>query len=140
MLAFACATLLFAVSAPRLDRPPLPPEALAEEATHIVVGVVEARFSRERVSDALGKGTLEDYFAFEVHIEKAEKGEGLKAGELVYARAFEVKKAGEPNASGSSGHRPLPAPGDRVRVYLQKDKRGGFDVVYMNGFEILPKK
>lgn len=132
MLLFACAFLL-------ADRPPLSAEALKEEATHIVVGLVDARFSRPRVTSAIGKGTLEDHFAFEISIQKAEKGEGLKPGELVYARAFQVKQPGEPNATGSGGHHPLPEPGDYVRVYLQKDKKGGYDVVYANGFEILKK-
>ena len=154
---FLCtvALALLSASVSLAERVPLSPEQLGKEATHVVVGEVTRVFKTERTSNALGRGTIEDYFAVEIVIEKVEKNPTLAGGDVawdkvaaqqlredgtVYARCFSVKKAPIIPLPGPSGHSGRPAPGQRVRVYLQRDAKGGYDVVYPNGFEALPKK
>ena len=93
-------------------------------------------------------------YVAEVKVQNVEKGEGLKAGDLVYVRYW--RKAWSPPKdnpdmpppTGASGHWNLPKEGDVLRVYLtrnshdgyDKNDDGGFNVVGPNGFEKLPER
>ena len=108
------------------------PEQLERGATHRVVGEVQALYvavSRD--------GDYEDTKGVaEIRITGVEKGDGLKPGELVYARYWRRawRGAGSP-PSGSNGHRGLPKVGDAVDVYLKRAKDTGYDVLLPNGFQ-----
>jgi hypothetical protein len=121
----------------------LSPEQLRKTATHVVVGEVVAVFER---TDTDGSWKRTRHVA-EVRVTECEKGEGLKAGDLVYVRYWRRawKGWGAPPPS-TSGHRGLPAEGERLRVYLARNaydgfgednRDGGFNVIGANGFEKL---
>ena len=61
----------------------LPPARLADTATHIIVGAVTTIYATQTTDK---EWATTSYLA-EVRIKTVEKGGGLKAGELVYARA-----------------------------------------------------
>jgi hypothetical protein len=92
------------------------------------------------------------YYIAEIAVDKIEKGEGLKTGEVVHARyrwtkspGIGVLPPGDPGDPGDPGHRPTAVNGDSVRVYLVNKgyngagytTDGGYDVYYNNGFEIV---
>jgi len=124
----------------RAEKVPLSPEELRSTATHVVVGKVTAVYARTETS---GDWKYTHYVA-EVQIAETEKGEGLKKGDLVYARYWQrqwVSKAEQPPST--IGHRGLPGQGQMIRVYLAKNaydgfgntNDGGFNVIGANGFE-----
>lgn len=135
---------MFSMSVARAEKLDMSPESLMKIATHVVVGEVLQVFTRtEHVADR----EITRYVA-EVRVKRAEKGEGLKEGELVYVRYFTRKWTGDPEdmPAESGGHRGLPAVGGTLRIYLATNayngfgetKDGGFDVIGANGFERLP--
>lgn len=138
ILTLALATVVGAApSGP--EKPDMPPDALAKTATHVVVGKVEQIWSRVEDKDSWETTR----YVAEIRVEKAEKGDGLAAGELVYARYWHrVWDGFGQMPTDTVGHRGLPEPGQRVRVYLARDaydgfgeaKDGGFNVIGANGF------
>ena len=76
--------LATAVSA-RAEKVPLSPEELRSTATHVVVGQVTAIYTRNETT-AEWKYT---HYIAEVRVTETEKGEGLKKGDLVYARYWQ---------------------------------------------------
>jgi hypothetical protein len=123
------------------EKAPLSKRELQDTATHIVVGDVQAIYSRtERKGDY-------EYLRHvaEVRIDKMEKGEG--PGELIYVRFFDIvwKGVGQ-MPPGPSGHYPRPKRGDTYRFYLSQNaydgfsrdnNDGGFNVIYGNGVQPL---
>lgn len=79
----------------------------------------------------------------EIEIASVEKGERLKKGEIVYARAWSLKKVGDAgHRPGPSGHFHIPAEGEAVIAFLAYGKfpptgqsDNGYTVVYPNGIE-----
>jgi hypothetical protein len=133
---------VFAVSASYAVKPATPKKQLEKEATHIVTGKVQDISSTTQHS---GEYDLVYYIA-EIAVDKIEKGEGLKTGEVVNARYRWTKSRGiGVPPPGDPGHRPTPVKGDSVRVYLVNKgyngagytTDGGYDVYYNDGFEIL---
>ena len=125
----------------RAEKVPLSPEELHKTATHVVVGDVTAIYTR---TEKTGDWQYTHYVA-ELRVAKCEKGDGLKKGDLVYARYWHRQwispRKQEPN---TNGHRGLPKQGETVRIYLAKNaydgftfenKDGGFNVIGANGFE-----
>ncbi len=116
---------------------------LSKTATHLIVGKVAAVYER---TETTGDWKYTKYVA-EIRVSNCEKGEGLKKGDLVYARYWNRAWQGRgPMPPSTSGHRGLPAAGDTVRVYLARNaydgfdhdnKDGGFNVIGANGFEKL---
>jgi len=126
----------------RAEKANMSPDALARKATHIVVGKVNAIYTREHRE---GQWRYTRYVA-EVAIEKVEKGDGLDAGGLVYVRYWHREWNGEDMPATTTGHRGLPEEGERLRVYLARNAYdgfsrdntdGGFNVIGANGFERL---
>jgi hypothetical protein len=127
----------------RAEKVDMTPEELQRTATHVVVGKVLAVYERP---ESAGNWRYTRYVA-EVRVEKAEKGDGLKPGELVYARYWRKAWAGPGQPPpDTAGHRGLPAVGDTTRIYLARNaydgftfenKDGGFNVIGANGFEAL---
>ena len=142
-LAAAGLLVVVAVIAARValaERPHLPKEKLAAEASHTVVGKVLGVYKREVVEGRAHKTR----FLVEIEIESVEQGEGLTKGEMLYARAWRMKRYIGQMPPGPSGHSPVPKAGQRVRAHVvhgpyaataQKDQ--GFAVVYPNGIEVL---
>jgi hypothetical protein len=135
-LAIALATAVPA----RAEKVPLSPEELRSTATHVVVGQVTAIYTRNETT-AEWKYT---HYVAEVRVTETEKGDGLKKGDLVYARYWHrqwVSK--EKQRPDTNGHRGLPDQGETIRVYMAKNaydgfgntNDGGFNVIGANGFE-----
>src|SRR5262245_58699424 len=80
VLATCCTLLSFCVA--RGEKVPLSPEELRNTATHVVIGKVQGIFTR--TTDE-GDWRVTRYVA-EVKVEKAEKGDGVKEGDLLYVR------------------------------------------------------
>jgi len=112
-------------------------------ATHIIVGKVRSISFTKNVESAW----VTTAYVAEIAIDKIEKGEGLRVGDVVRARYLTRgwRGIGTPPPH-DSGHNPKPNNNDSVRVYLVNQgyngagytMDGGYDVYYKNGFEILP--
>ncbi len=126
------------------EKADLSPENLKEIATHVITG---------KVGDIYTMTTSEDDWKYTRHVAEVlvatvEKGEGLKAGDLVYARYWTRRWTGFSQMPPSTtGHRGLPEKDESLRIYLARNayegfygsKDGGYNVVGANGFERLPK-
>lgn len=125
-----------ALGAPLLapEKPDLSPEALAKIATHVVVGEVRQIWSREERSG----GWKTERFVAEVAVERAEKGDGVEPGQLVYARYWHRRWTlpGQ-GPTDTNGHRGLPEAGQRVRVYLARNAYDGFGRTDDHGFNVI---
>jgi hypothetical protein len=114
--------------------PPLGKEELKQSATHIVVGEVKRVYTSEKAGDRAG--FTDRVYAIEVAPSAIEKGEGLKEGRLIYARAWTPDK--RPFGwVGGQGQNIIPEAGKRVRMYLREGKDGGLDLVEPNGVEVV---
>jgi hypothetical protein len=130
------------------ERVPLSAGQKTAEATNIVTGIVRAVYGRETETARYGQGTLETHFLLEIEVEAVEKGDGLKKGDLVYARCWRLKKRGAAGAlPGPSGHFGIPRDGEKVRAFLARGRYSptgqtdqGWAVVYPNGIDKLPAK
>ena len=120
----------------------MPPSALKKTATHVIVGEVAQIYERKEVSEEWNT----TYYLAEVRIKEVEKGDGIKAGELVYVRYWNRSPTpNRPIPLDTNGHRGLPKKGETLRIYLARNayngfgstNDGGFDVIGANGFERL---
>ncbi len=118
------------------------PAELRKTATHVIVGEVAQIYERMEASEEWNT----TYYLAEVRIKNVEKGEGIKADELVYVRYWHRERApNRPIRPSTNGHRGLPAKGETLRIYLARNayhgfgmtNDGGFDVIGANGFEKL---
>ena len=135
---------LLATSIAMAAKRPYSKKELEKIATHIVVGKVQAIYSR-----AAREGDYEYvHKVAEVKIEKLEKGKG-PAG-LVYVRYFDRNWKGKglvPPGGGS--YSPQPRTGGAYRFYLARNaydgwsfegpRDGGYNVVYVNGVQPIKK-
>ncbi len=128
------------ISVARAEKVDLSPQELREMATHVVTGHVNMIFQQTLALDDW-QYTL---YVAELRIAECTKGDGLAAGNLMYARYWQQQWIGNGDAPPStSGHRGLPDEGDFVRVYLSRNaydgfgdnSDGGFNVIGANGFE-----
>jgi hypothetical protein len=126
---------LVALHSARAALPPLPPEVLKKESSHIVTGRVKAVYSYIRPTPERPAWT-DRIVVVEVLIQDVEKGEGLKAGRVVYARAWEAVKRPD-GWVGDGGQHSLAGPGDVVRVYMKEQKDGAMDILHPNGLQKL---
>ena len=131
--------IVFAALFAHAEKVDMPPAGLKKTATHIVVGKVQAVYSRQ-VRE--GKWQYTRYVA-EVKVKTVEKGEGI--GGLVYARYWRREwRGGSTTPPSTAGHRGLPKEGETLRIYMAKNaydgftkdnNDGGFNVIGANGFE-----
>jgi hypothetical protein len=136
LLAIFASTTVFAAKA-------LTPKAQLEKAaTHIVVGKVGSISSTTNEAAQYATTT----FTAKIIIDRVEKGEGLKAGDIVQVRYHTQGWRGSgPPPPFDSGHSPRPKQNDTVRAYLVNQGYNGagyttdghYDVYYKNGFEVL---
>src|SRR4051812_40688496 len=96
---------------------PLTPKELTEKSTNIVTGRVLAIYARDIETERSGKGTVETHRVVEIEVEAVEKGDGIRATDIVYVRCRHLKKHGVPKRPGPVGH-DIPKGGDKVRAYL----------------------
>jgi hypothetical protein len=112
------------------------------QATHVVVGKVEGVYVRE-------EGDTRHYVV-EIAVEKAEKGDNVKAGDTVYFRCYmwtpdfyKGKKltAAEEKRLGYRGpaYDGVPKEGERVRMFA-KFREGKYDGVYPSWYDVLKDK
>jgi hypothetical protein len=119
------------------------PDELRATATHVIVGRVQAIYTRQQRSGSY----LVTHHAAEVKVTASEKGAGVKKGDLLFVRYWtQVWKGPGFPPPGTGGHRDLPAAGETLRIYLARNaydgfghdnKDGGFNVIGANGFERL---
>lgn len=116
-------------------------------ATDVFTGRVTDVYSKTVTTGRFGKGTLEERLLYEVAIDAVENAGSVRVGDVLYVRAWRIKRVpdGKPQVGGMWGHSPLPDVGSRVRVFAvhgaypdgnQTDQ--GFSAVYGAGFETLP--
>lgn len=132
------ATIANIAKAEKVD---LSPAQLLKTATHVVDGQVLAVFER---TETHGDWRYTRYVA-EVRVDKIEKGDGIRSGELIYVRYWQREWIGKGDVPPStSGHRGLPKDRDTIRVYLARNaydgfsndnNDGGFNVIGANGFQ-----
>ena len=79
---FAVVTLAALVTPVRTEKVDMSPEALRKTATHVIIGQVTAVYER---TETTGDWKYTKYVA-EIRVEACEKGDGIKKGDLVYAR------------------------------------------------------
>jgi hypothetical protein len=125
----------------RAEKIDMSPEELRKTATHVLTGRVTAVYDR---TETAGDWKYTHYVA-EIRVEDCEKGDGIRKGDLVYARYWRRAWVGKDlQPPSTSGHRGLPGAGEPVRVYLARNaydgfsfdnKDGGFNVIGANGFE-----
>lgn len=138
---FLLAALMMLPAAASAEKVDMTPAELRKTATDVVVGVPTAIY---HLVQREGDWQYTHYVA-EVKVDQVEKGNDLQAGGLVYVRYWTRSwiGAGLPPPS-TSGHRGLPAQGQKVRIYLARNaydgfgtgnKDGGFNVIGANGFE-----
>ena len=134
---------LLALSA--LDAPaavaPLPPEAMMEEATHVVQGKVVALSSKTQKS-RVERDLLvarDRIFQITVKVTDLEKGKGLEQGNELTFEAWQPSTRFPP-LPGPQGHQPVPDKGDLVKVYLLfNEKSKTYHPFMPNGITILKK-
>ena len=112
------------------------------QATHVVIGKVEGVYVRK------ADGTL--HYVVEIVIEKIEKGDGLKVGEMLYVRCYQWdpdwlkgRKLSEEEqkklAFRGADYDGIPKEGERVKVYA-KHGRGQFDGIYPSWYDVIKDK
>jgi len=116
--------------------PPLSPEELKASASNIVIGEVRNVYVTERT---LRKEFTDRLYVLEVLPKEVVKGKALSSGRLIYARTWRPSSR-PPGWAGPQGQNEIPERGKRVRLYLARDKEGGWDVLTPNGVEQLPEK
>jgi len=124
----------------KTEKVDMSPEQLRKTATHVITGKVLTISERSETADDW-KYTR---YVAEIQISTIEKGQGLKTGDLVYARYWRRAWQGKrPPPPSTAGHRGLPNVGEMIRVYLARNaydgfgdtNDGGFNVIGANGFE-----
>jgi hypothetical protein len=112
------------------------------QATHVVVGKVEGVYVRK------DQGTL--HYVVEIAVEKAEKGDGLKPGEMFYARCYQWdpdwlkgKKLSEEEekqlALRGAAYDGVPKEGERIRAYT-KHGWGHYSGIYPAWYDTIKDK
>ena len=139
-LLFTCVFYLISSHFAQAIKMPYSKELLEQIATDIVVGKVQAIYSR---TEREGKYEYVHKVA-EVKIEKIEKGK--VTDELIYVRYFDRHWIGKGLLPpGAASYSPQPTNGGICRFYLSRDaydgwsldggQDGGFNVVYVNGIQ-----
>ena len=140
----SCLVGLLALSA--LDAPaavaPLPPEAMMEEATHVVEGKVIALSSKTQKSRVERDLLIarDRIFKITVKVTDLEKGKGLEQGNELTFEAWQPSTRFPP-LPGPQGHQPVPDKGDLVKVYLLfNEKSKTYHPFMPNGIQVLEKE
>lgn len=97
------------VAAPALaERPP----ETEEDATHIVVGEVEAVFTQD---------TREQHnYVVKIVVDRVEKGDGVQAGDAFFVECFRRKRSA-PRIPAPYGHKGVPKAGETIRACVIRE-------------------
>ena len=111
------------------------PEQLQANATDIVVGQVQAIYTKQTVSDQWrsSKGVVE------LLVDAIEKGESFHKGQIIYVRFWTQAWIGDGHPPPYGTGHELPEEGDVVRAYV-KPSKGGLEALLPNGFQIVRTK
>ena len=121
-LFFAIAATIFAEKIPEKR----------EDASHVIVGTVKEIYKSDN-------GEHTSYIVL-IKIETVEKGKGYKEGEFLYASCFKRKPIRTILlVPGTSGHKSVPARGERIRAFINKAD-GLMEGVYPEWYDLLKKK
>ena len=124
--------LFIAAAAAWAALPPISKDDLNRQATHILIGDVRAVYTTKKAGE---RGFTDRLYCIEVVPTALEKGEGLKEGRVIYARAWTPAK--RPTGwLGGQGQNVIPEAGKRVRMHLAQAKDGGLDLLEPNGLEV----
>ncbi len=118
---------------------PYPPEAMFEEATHVVRGEVVAMSSKTQKSKYGGPLVIarDRIFKVTLKLTAVDKGKGIKEGDQLTFEAWQPSTR-IPAMPGPQGHQPVPDKGDLVKTYLLYNKKTKTYHPFMpNGIEIL---
>lgn len=101
-----------------------PPED-REQADYVVTGEVLRIFQRNE----------QHYreYVVQIAIEEVAKGEGYQPGDSIFAFVFR-RKPDAPVMAAPSGHKAMPAEGQRIRAYI---KHGNMEAIYPDWFEVV---
>lgn len=122
--AVALASALAVGPAAMAERPSQP----KSEAVYVFEGIVES--VEETKEDGI------DYYVVAIKMTKILKGD-LTAGNLFNVSCFQVRKF-KPGTTGAAGHNAIPAKGDKIKAYVNKqEQRGGREALYPTWFEKL---
>ena len=144
LVLLACMECAGLAIAARGEVPNRSPEWLREHATHVITGEVISIYERKSTE---GNFKVTRYIA-EVRVKSAEKGAGLAPEQVTYVRYFHRSQRGLIRVADTNGHRELAQEGETLRLYLgqnasdgfERDNNdGGYNVMFPNGFERLPK-
>src|SRR5262245_21455876 len=122
--AVALASALAVGPAAMAERPSQP----KSEAVYVFEGIVES--VEETKEDGI------DYYVVAIKMTKILKRD-LTAGNLFNVSCFQVRKF-KPGTTGAAGHNAIPAKGDKIKAYVNKqEQRGGREALYPTWFEKL---
>jgi hypothetical protein len=100
---------------------------LETRATHIVTGTVKRVYTSERKKEK----DVTDY-VIEIEVRDCTKGEGPKAGEVLYLRCWKRNnKSNDPKVS--NGQSEIPRVGRAVKTYLKRAPDGGYNILEPSG-------
>jgi hypothetical protein len=120
------------------------PAALAErppqkrdKADLVVVGTVKKITSTAR---KFGNDGVSTNYVADVVVDKVEKGEGAKAGDTIKVHWFRVTKRPSKPLAGAYGHRYPLEDRAEARIWLMKNGKDGWSIIYnSDGVELLSK-
>jgi hypothetical protein len=114
------------------------PGQAESESSNIVTGTITAIYSKITRDSSYEW----NHCVAAVRIEKIEKGDGMKTGDLIYVRYISSTKwvGKDPMPPGPGGHNNVPSEGQRRKICLTKNPDGGFDVYYVSGFKMPDEK
>jgi hypothetical protein len=133
-IVLTCLCLVVTTEAVKVDRP----GEAETNSTIILTGTVTAIYSKTVRDDRYEWS----HCVAAVRIESIQKGQGLKAGDLIFVRYINATRwLGEgPLPPGPGGHNNVPVEGNRRKVCLNKNADGGYDVYYVSGFQTAGEK
>jgi hypothetical protein len=106
------------------------PQDLQRFSDLIVVGEVKELYTTEQTYE---DGTITTRYAIGVRVERVEKGEGPKPGDLVFVRSFGTSFGYDRVGDSGPG---APQVGSHVKLFARRDD-GGYAVLTPNGIEWL---
>ena len=131
---FGVAVLVGVALLTRADETNLTNGQLQTKASHIVQGNVKGVYASESEAD---KGVT--HYLVEIEVTQVLKGEGPKSQEVLHVRCWKRnEESNDPNVK--NGQRRLPDVAQKVQVYLQRGKDGGYDALEPNGIGRPPGK
>lgn len=115
------------------ELPPQSPSQLEQGSDLIVTGVVKRIYTSDEARD---RGMVDTRYLLEIAVERVEKGQAAKSGEILFVRGWRAKNRPD-GWVGPGGHMGISSlkPGQKVRAYLDREDDGGHEPLLPNGFQ-----